>query len=80
MKDPDPVHPEDRRIITALEQAIADPATPENLRTEYREELGSIAFGYVGMEWLTDEERKEIFAEKDRRIAARTAERGTAES
>lgn len=52
----------DKRLITALEAAIADPSTPADKRAEYREELGGISEGYANINVLTDEERAEYLA------------------
>ena len=56
MKNTDSLSPEDRRLINALEAAIADPGTSAEKRSEYREELGSIADGYANSDCFTDEE------------------------
>lgn len=64
MNDTNPVTPEDRALITALEKAIADPNTPEEKRSEYREELGGIANGYAGFECLSDEDKRDYLASR----------------
>ncbi len=56
MKNTDPLSPEDRRPINALEVATADPGTYAEKRSEYREELGSFADGYANSDCFTDEE------------------------
>lgn len=56
MKNTDPLSPEDRRPINALKAATADPGTSAEKRSEYREELGSIADGYANSDCFTDEE------------------------
>lgn len=65
MNDTNPLSPEDRKLVDALATALADPNTPADKRTEYREELDHIASMYAAFDCLTDDEQREYLASRN---------------